>query len=264
MTGKPSVAKRRGLLRRLFTYLLRRQEDNHSWPLPGGPGNPETGPPVTFQSGSPCPTCTASCGKLCSASFCRPTPPSTPSDFYPPTTSSPSDPPSPPTATVPAEFLQPTIDSGFNVQCLFECGLDDPTMGTCDQVAASAMLNLDKEFGTGLVSSLLFRFLPFACFSTCLYPRHASSCALLIWRDAYDGQTYSICKETPNLEGKSVRFYIKFSVLDSEVGAECVWSAVDAAQWYSNLRYQCKTCGALADSVSKCTLSIEAVGSCEV
>ena len=136
-----------------------------------------------------------------------------------------------------------------------------PLESTCH---TPAMLNLDKEFGTGLVSSILFRFLHFACFSTCLSPCYASSCALLIWRDTYDGQTYSICKETRNLEGKSVRFYIKSSVLDSEVGAECVWSAADAAQWYSNRRYQCKTCGALAVSVSKCALSIEAADSCEV
>jgi hypothetical protein len=54
-------------------------------------------------------------------------------------------------ATVPEGFPNTAIDPGFNVQCLFECGLDGSAMGTCNQVAASAMLNSDKESGAELV-----------------------------------------------------------------------------------------------------------------
>ncbi|KAK7994851.1 hypothetical protein PG990_013624 [Apiospora arundinis] len=86
--------------RSFLSALLRRQGDGDSCPLPGQPGNGSPGggsspgnlplgPPVTFTRGPAGPSCTASCGQLCSGFWCGPTPTGPPPDLDPAETADP-------------------------------------------------------------------------------------------------------------------------------------------------------------------------------
>jgi hypothetical protein len=234
---------KRGLLGRLIDTVLRRQNDD-ACPLPGGgggggPNGPGTGPAITFKPGPPGPTCTTNCGKLCTGAFCNPTPTTNPPDFFPPTTTDKppdtTDPPdttkppnNDPTPTVPAGFPQPNQPDDFRVDCFTSlCGLTEKAqLDVCDDVAKK-MLDDSVEFGTG------------------------------------DGQLYSMCKDTTNSKGETVGCLLNFVLEDDPEGAECVWKASEAAQWYSNLRSTCSTCGAAIDTVSFCTLQLVGIGTCK-
>src|SRR5262245_52117510 len=69
-----------------------RRADDDTCPLPGGGsggggsggGSDESvpkGPPVTFTSGPPGPTCTSGCGELCTGAYCILNPTGIPGDF---------------------------------------------------------------------------------------------------------------------------------------------------------------------------------------
>lgn len=86
--------------RSFLSALLRRQDDGSNCPLPGQPGNGSPGggpspgnlplgPPVTFTRGPAGPSCTASCGQLCSGFWCGPTPTGPPPDLDPAETADP-------------------------------------------------------------------------------------------------------------------------------------------------------------------------------
>lgn len=63
---------------------------NGGEPVQGNGGDINGGQTITYQSGTPSPTCTTNCGTLCTGYYCEPNPTGTPPDFTDPINSSPA------------------------------------------------------------------------------------------------------------------------------------------------------------------------------
>ncbi|KAK8078992.1 hypothetical protein PG994_002799 [Apiospora phragmitis] len=315
--------QRRGLL----SWLYRHQDDDDdSCPLPGqpgsgSPGNLPLGPPVSFTRGPAGPSCTASCGQLCSGFWCGPTPTGPPPELEPTETTEPGGMPTncvsstttmscrgagvgkdchtatrclatgplltdfptlpPNTATaIPTNCVSTTTwtscglggGGGHAPACV--TGLGCAATRAPEPTTTTTQPSVSWEPHSGFPAPTPLPSKAVGCNDGCpLEPSIMEACDIAAQEFVKNpGQTYgtgddkipsSVCVDgTDKSNGNSVGCRIGFFEEDS-VGSQCLWKGSEAAQWYSNIRSQCATCGYAYDTYSFCEMMIIFEAKCE-